>query len=319
VLIAMGHSGLPSRILASRLGSRWTYAGDNIAPGQLSIDRLLRDFQFRRIASDAALYGVVGRPIAHSRSPIMHNAGFAALDLNAVYVPLEARDAEDFVHFARATGLRGASITTPFKLTLLPYVDEIEPLAERLGAINTLTVRDGRWIGSNTDVEGFLAPLKDVLPLRGARATILGSGGAARAVAVALADRGAKVCVAARRADAAAAIAKLARGRVGDFPPQPATWDLLVNATTAGSAINPGNPMEGVKMDRQVVYDLVYTPHETALLTSAREQGCRTIHGIEMLIAQAECQFEAWTGQRPPAGLFASAVSEQRSAAQARS
>ena len=126
VVIAMGGAGLPSRILAARLGSLWTYVGDHVAPGQVSLTRLLEDFQFRRIAADAALYGVVGNPIVHSRSPIMHNAGFAALGLNATYVPLEARDAADFVRFARETGLRGARISTPFKVSLLPYFDEIE-------------------------------------------------------------------------------------------------------------------------------------------------------------------------------------------------
>jgi 3-dehydroquinate dehydratase/shikimate dehydrogenase len=304
VLIAMGGAGLPSRILAARLGSLWTYVGEQVAPGQVSLTRLLEDFQFRRIAADAALYGVVGNPIVHSRSPIMHNAGFAALGVNAAYVPLEARDAADFVRFARDTGLRGASITTPFKVSLLPYVDEIEPLAQRVGAINTLIVRDGRWIGANTDVEGFLAPLTGRIALTGARAAVLGSGGAARAVAVALADRGARVTVSARRPEGAGAIAALVNGDVGEFPPPPRSWDVLVNATTVGSTANPGNPLGTVRPDGKIVYDLVYTPAATALLESAREAGCQTIGGIEMLIAQAERQFELWVGQRPPEALF---------------
>jgi 3-dehydroquinate dehydratase/shikimate dehydrogenase len=304
VLIAMGGAGLPSRILAARLGSLWTYVGDQVAPGQVSLTRLLEDFQFRRIAADAALYGVVGNPIVHSRSPIMHNAGFAALGVNATYVPLEARDAADFVRFARGTGLRGASITTPFKVSLLPHVDEIEPLAQRVGAINTLIVRDGRWIGANTDVEGFLAPLSGRIELAGARAAVLGSGGAARAVAVALADRGAQVTVCARRHEAARSIAALVNGEAGEYPPPSRTWDLLVNATTVGSTANPGNPLDDVRPDGKIVYDLVYTPADTALLKSARAAGCQTIGGIEMLIAQAERQFELWVGQRPPEALF---------------
>jgi 3-dehydroquinate dehydratase/shikimate dehydrogenase len=308
ILIAMGSAGLTSRILAARLGSRWTYAGDNVAPGQLTLGRLLQDFRFRRIAADAALYGVVGNPIVHSRSPVMHNAGFAALGMNAVYVPLEARDAEDFVRFARGANLRGASITTPFKVGLLPYLDEVEPLAARVGAINTLMVRGGRWIGANTDVDGFLAPLSGRIALGGARAVVLGAGGAARAVAVALADRGAAVTMSARRPDAARDIADAVGGSVTAFPPREATCDLLVNATTAGSVANPGNPMAGAQPRGRIVYDLVYSPLETELLKDAKAQGCETIGGIEMLIAQAERQFELWTGQRPPRGLFASAV-----------
>jgi 3-dehydroquinate dehydratase/shikimate dehydrogenase len=300
----MGSVGMASRILSARLGNRWTYVGDEVAPGQLSMGRLLEDFCFRRIAPDAALYAVVGNPIAHSRSPSMHNAGFAALGVNAVYVPLEARDAQDFVRFARHTDLRGASITTPFKVSLLPYVDEIDPLVRRVGAINTLIVRDGRWLGANTDVDGFLAPLSGRIELKRARAAVLGSGGAARGVAVALADRGAHVTVCARQPEAARTIAGLVNGSVGEFPPPPGSWDLLVNATTAGSTANPGNPMKGVSVNGAMVYDLVYMPAETPLLKQARASGCQTIGGTEMLIAQAERQFELWTGRRPPDGLF---------------
>ena len=304
VLIAMGSAGLASRVLASRLGSRWTYAGDGVAPGQVSYERLLRDFRFRRISADADLYAVVGNPIAHSRSPVMHNAGFEALGLNAVYVPLEAKDADDFVRFARHSGLRGASITAPFKVSLLPYFDEIAPLAQRVGAVNTLVVRDGRWVGTNTDVEGFLAPLEGRMPLGGARCAVLGAGGAARAVAVALVDRGAQVAVCARRRDRAKAIADAAGCDIGEFPPRAGSWDVLVNATPAGSSADPVDPMDRAPLDGALVYDLVYAPRDTPLLLRAAASGCATIGGIEMLIAQAERQFELFTGHRPPAGLF---------------
>jgi 3-dehydroquinate dehydratase/shikimate dehydrogenase len=304
----MGNAGLASRILAAHLGSRWTYAGDNIAPGQLTIDRLLHDFQFRRISRESSLYAVVGNPIVHSRSPVMHNAGFAALGIDAAYVPLEARDVGDFVRFARGANLRGASITTPFKVSVMPYLDEIDPLAARVGAVNTLVVKGERWIGANTDVDGFLSPLAGRLDLRDARVVILGSGGAARAVALSLADRGAMVAMSARNRDAARGIATMVNGMAIDFPPASAHWDLLVNATTCGSAANPGNPMAGAELPGQIVYDLVYSPAETELLKDAKAQGCDTIGGIEMLIAQAERQFELWTDRRPPEGLFASAA-----------
>ena len=309
ILIAMGNAGMTSRVFPARLGSRWTYAGDGVAPGQLTIERLHREFHFDRIASDATLYAVVGKPIVHSRSPMMHNAGFAATGANAVYVPLEARDAEDFVRFARRSGLAGASITTPFKVELMPYVDEIDPLARRVGAVNTLVVRNGRWIGANTDVEGFLAPLEARMTLPGIKAVVLGSGGAARAVAVALLDRGASVTICARRREAAGAIVKDVGGRVGEWPLREARWDLLVNATTAGSLVNAGDPAEGAPLSGKIVYDLVYLPAETELLRRARKEGCETIGGMDMLIAQAERQFELWTGQRPPEGLFRSVSS----------
>jgi 3-dehydroquinate dehydratase/shikimate dehydrogenase len=308
VLIAMSSVGVPSRVLAARLGNLWTYTGDGIAPGQISSTRLLRDFRIARVRPDAALYGVVGNPISHSLSPTMHNAGFDAFGMNAVYVPLEARDADDFVQFAKAMGLQGVSITAPFKVSLMSRVDSVETLARRVGAINTIVVRDGKWIGTNTDVEGFLTPLSQRMSLRGARVSVLGSGGAARAVAVALASEGAHVTVCARRPEAAEAIASLANGTVGEFPPKAASWDVLVNATSAGGHTHPENPIAGAELEGEIVFDLVYAPTNTELIKAARDAGCLTIGGLEMLIAQAERQFELWTGKRPPEGLFEAAA-----------
>jgi 3-dehydroquinate dehydratase/shikimate dehydrogenase len=308
VLIAMGQPGVPSRVLAARLRNRWTYAGDGVVPGQMPASRLLDEFGFGRVAPDAAIYGVVGNPIGHSRSPAMHNAGFAAMGMNAVYVPFEAASAEDFVRCARALEIAGASITAPFKVALMSHVDRVEPLASRVGAINTIVVRDGCWIGANTDVHGFLAPLTGRIGLKGTRASVLGAGGAARGVAIALADRGAAVTICARRKDEARTIAELVGGRVGSFPPKAGSWDVLINATSAGTGPDGVNPIAGASLDGEMVFDLVYTPPETRLLADARAAGCLTIGGLEMLVAQAERQFELWTGHRPPPGLFARAA-----------
>jgi len=237
----------------------------------------------------------------HSLSPVMHNAAFAALGLNAVYVPLEAADIDDFMTFATAVGLRGASVTAPFKVDMLSRVDEADALARRVGAVNTVGVRNGRWHGANTDVEGFLAPLAGRITLKGTRATILGSGGAARAVAVALATQGVAVTVSARRQDAADRIAGLVGGVVGTWPPRRRSWDVLVNAT---SGATERLPVDGLSLDGEIVFDLTYAPPETPLLRAARAAGCLAIGGVEMLVAQAERQFELWTGQRPPDGLM---------------
>jgi 3-dehydroquinate dehydratase/shikimate dehydrogenase len=309
VLLAMGQPGVPSRVLAARLRNRWTYAGDGVAPGQIPAARLLHEFRFRRVRPDAALFGVVGSPIAHSLSPVMHNAGFAAQGLNAVYLPLQAADVDDFVTFARALDLRGASITAPFKVLMLSRVDEVDPLARRVGAINTLIVRDGRWVGANTDVHGFVAPLAGRMKLRGTRAAVLGAGGAARAVAVALVAQGASVAICARRVEAARSVAKAAGAAVGTFPPAPGTWDVLVSTIPCAADARDPSPMEGVPLDGEIVFDLAYAPAETPLLAQARTEGCLTIGGLEMLVAQAERQFELWTGQAPPAGLFQAAAS----------
>ena len=304
VLLAMGQPGVPSRILAAHLGNRWTYTGDAVAPGQLPGSRLLGEFAFRRITRDADVYGVVGNPIAHSLSPVMHNAGFRALGLNAVYVPLQAADIDDFVTFARAIRMRGASVTAPFKVAMLSKVEEMDGMAHRVGAVNTLVVRDGRWLGANTDVEGFLTPLKGKIALKGARVTVLGAGGAARAVAVALGTQGAAVTISARHPEAAREVAALAGGSVIPWPPRSGGWDVLVNATTSGGGGDTDDPMRGIPLDGEIVFDLVYAPPVTPLLDRARREGCLTIGGIEMLVAQAERQFELWAGQRPPAGLF---------------
>src|SRR5262249_23717701 len=179
--------------------------------------------------SDSAAYGVAGSPVGHSLSPVMHNAGFAAAGINATYLPFETSSAEDFVRCARRLGLHGASITAPLKVAMMAYMDDVEPLARRVGAINTVIVRDNRWIAANTDVEGSLAPLSGRIALTGVRATVLGAGGAARAVAVALSHQGASVTVCARRPDAGRDIAQLVGGVVGTFPPRAGSWDVLVN------------------------------------------------------------------------------------------
>lgn len=308
LLFAMGPRGVHTRVLAARLKNRWTYCGNAVAPGQIPAARMLNEFRFRRVTPDADLYAVVGSPIAHSLSPAMHNAGFAHAGLNAVYVTLDASDAADFVTFARALGIRGASITAPFKVSMMEQMDACDHLARQVGAINTLAVRRGRWIGSNTDVAGFLAPLKGRLALRGTRAVILGAGGAARAVAVALMQEGARVRLCARREAEAKKVAALTGVETGPFPPPPGSWDVLVNATASGAGPKDGSPMAGVRLDGEIVFDLVYSASDTPLVAQARAAGCWTIGGIEMLIAQAEKQFEIWTGAAPPPGLFRAAV-----------
>jgi shikimate dehydrogenase len=250
----------------------------------------------------------------------MHNAGFRCLGMDAVYLPLQAADAADFVSFARGLGLSGVSITAPFKVALMEAAEELDPLARRVGAINTLAMRHRRWHGYNTDVHGFAAPLlarlANLAPEGGRsprlRATILGAGGAARAVAVALADLGAAVTVCARRPEAARSIADLAGGIVGELPPAPGSWDLLVNSTSLSA--RDGNrattSMAAAALDGPLVYDLLYVPAETRLMADARAAGCTVIGGLEMLVAQAEKQFEIWTGQAPPAGLFQQAAEQ---------
>lgn len=299
VLLAMGEAGLPSRVLAGRFGSCWTYAGDGAAPGQLPLARMIREFGFRRLTPHTRLYGVVGRPISHSLSPAMHNAAFRTAQMDGVYLPLAADSMDDFLEFAAAMDLRGASVTAPFKLDAFERAHESDAVSRRIGSVNTIKRDDGRWVACNTDVAGFLAPLQPLMVLAGTRATILGGGGAARAVALALISAGAHVTVCARNRQQAEIVAQVAGAGASEWPPRAGSWDLLVNATPVGTAPNGDvSPLPDEPFLGQAVYDLVYNPPITRLLADAAKAGCQTISGLDMLVAQAERQFDWWTGQR---------------------
>jgi 3-dehydroquinate dehydratase/shikimate dehydrogenase len=310
VLVGMGPVGVPSRVLPARFGSQWTYAGDAVAPGQVSVADLVDRYRLRRTSASAAVYGVAGKPIGHSLSPHMHNAGLDAGNLDAVYVPFEANDADDLMALMTALNVAGLSVTAPFKEELLLHVSQTDEITRQVGAVNTLRRDADGWSGRNTDVPGFLAPLAADGGVAGLRATVVGAGGSARAVAVGLATQGATVTLSARRAERATAVAELVKGDVGTFPPAPGSWDLLVNTTPTGTAPQIADsplPAEALHGGR-TVYDLVYNPQRTRLLQDASAAGCRTIGGLDMLVAQAVRQFEWWFGTRPSTDVFKSAA-----------
>jgi shikimate dehydrogenase len=305
----MGDFGAATRVLAGRFGSRWTYAGAEQHIGQIAVAGLLRDYRFRTLSAATDVYGLVGLPVSHSVSPAMHNAAFAAAGIDGVYLPLPAVDAEDVVAFGRALAVKGLSVTIPHKVSLLDRVDEVSDMARRIAAINTIRVIDGRWHGGNTDIDGFLQPLLDRASLPGLRASILGSGGAARAAAVGLVASGCRVRVHGRNAAQAAQVAALASAHVGPYPPEPGSWDLLVNCTPLGMHPRVGeSPMAAGDLTGRYVYDLVYNPSETRLLRDAGRAGCQTIGGLDMLVGQAREQFYWWTGMRPPAQVMREAA-----------
>lgn len=307
VLIGMGYRGIASRVLASRFGSVWMYAGREREAEQVDLETLLQVYRFRSIGRTTAIYGVAGSPLEHSLSPVMHNAGFAAAGLNAVYVPFETDQAADLLAIAGILGIKGLSVTAPLKIALGKSIKQQDAWCRRVGALNTLRPYADGWEAINTDVAGFLAPIRDV-DLRGVRATVVGAGGAARAAIEALKGREARVTIAARRP--AAARAAHPKMPITAFPPAAGTWDLLVNATPLGTWPRveetpvPAESLAGGRM----VYDLVYNPPVTRLLREAAAAGCRTFGGLEMLVAQAERQFEWWTGRLPEPGLFRAAA-----------
>jgi 3-dehydroquinate dehydratase/shikimate dehydrogenase len=313
VVIAMGMAGVVTRVLPDHVGSSWTYGGDGVAPGQVSVERLRDEFRVGQVDADTPVYAVVGRPIGHSVSPAMHNAAFAATALDGVYLPCEAADFADFLALADALPIAGASVTAPYK-------EDAARTAGQPGALNTL--RRGApgtprgWEGINTDVEGFLAPLA-AEGLEGLRAAVVGAGGSARSVVSGLVSRGARVAIHARRREAADALAAGVGGTAGAWPVPRGTWDLLVNTTPVGTYPDiDRTPVDAADLDGRLVYDLVYNPRPTRLLREAAAAGCRTLDGLDMLVAQAVRQFAWWTGETPEASVLREAA-ERRLAAMA--
>lgn len=308
-LIGIGPYGLATRVLAGRFGSIWTYAGALREVGQLSASTLLKDYHFRSVTDTTKIYGVAGGSVQHSVSPAMYNAAFRAAHVDAVYLPLPAVSAADFATFGRAIGISGASVTIPLKVSLFDAVDEVYAVARRIGAINTIRAENGRWIGGNTDASGFLEPLQERVSLKGLRASVLGAGGAARAVTVALASSGCSVRLHARNHLQAAETAMLTSVDVGPWPPEPGSWDLLINCTPVGMYPRVDEtPIPSEQLTGRYVYDLVYNPAVTRLLREAETKRCQTIGGLEMLVAQAREQFQWWLGIKPQAGVMREAA-----------
>jgi 3-dehydroquinate dehydratase/shikimate dehydrogenase len=319
VVIGMGAPGLPTRLLASRFGSRWTYAGNAVAPGQIPADEMVERYRFRSVGGETRVFGVVSGNARHSLSPALHNAAFAAAGLDAVYVPLQTARFDEFLVFAEALGVEGASVTIPFKLDALHAAHGADELTRAVGAANTLRRRQDAWEAANTDVAGFLEPLDAMLPgtLHGVRAAVLGAGGAARAVVVALTSRGAQVTVHARRLEQAQDVAVLGAS-AAMLPPAPGSWDVLVNTTPLGGAASRDeSPLPDGPFTGRVVYDLTYGPGESRLVREARAAGCVTLDGLPMLIAQAERQFEWWTGRHAAPGVMAAAIAAATGTARA--
>lgn len=269
------------------------------------------------------LVGVMGDPIRHSLSPLLYNTAFSLLGLDWVMVafPVPAGSATKAIAALAPLGIAGLSVTMPHKAAVAEVVDERSPIAQRLGAVNCIVVRDGRLLGTNTDGQGFVEALVRGTGFdpAGKRCVVIGAGGAARAVVLALAEAGAaEIVVVARRPDAAAAAVSLAedRGRVGSARDAPEA-DLVVNATPVGMVGDPSGsrtpvvPAEALGHG-QVVVDLVYEPAETEWMAGAARRGAVVLGGLGMLVHQAAAQLTLWTGLDPPVEAMWEAASAAR-------
>jgi 3-dehydroquinate dehydratase/shikimate dehydrogenase len=319
IAFAMGPKGAPSRILAAKWGSAGLYAprrgAPASAPGQVPIEDLEDVYRWREIGPATGILGVLGSPVAASLSPAMHNAAFAALGLDLVYLPFEASTLAEFLPVFSELRLRGLSVTHPFKEAILPHLDVIDPVARGCGAANTVVKVWNRLEGHNTDVEAALSPLRGWLPLAGARVAVIGAGGAARALIEGLVREGARVTIFVRSPGRARALVRATGvrhrplARLKAFP-----CDLVVNATPVGmaaadGAVEPGRtPVPATWLRARRLYDLVYNPAETPLMHRARARGIEAHGGLEMFIAQGAEQFRLFTGRPAPVDVMRRAV-----------
>ncbi len=311
--IAMGEAGKWTRILGLAYGAPMTYAsleaGKEVAPGQISAEDLRDIYRVRELNEETEIYGVIGDAIAHSLSPQMQNAAFKAAGLNAVLVPFEVKDLDSFItRFLPESGLniKGFAVTIPHKQAIMKYLDEIDETAQKIGAVNTVKIAGGKLYGYNTDAAGFIAPLKNTYgKLRGAKASILGAGGAARACIYALQKDGVEVTVFARDPIKAKPLARdfgveIMRLPITDYQ-LPA---IVINTTplgTKGELEEMSVIGAGGFVNVSLAYDLVYNPSMTRFMREAKTAGVPLIvGGVEMLAAQGAEQFEIWTGRKAP-------------------
>jgi 3-dehydroquinate dehydratase/shikimate dehydrogenase len=313
----MGELGTVSRILCGKFGSPFTYATFSservLAPGQLSFDEMKGLYRYEDINADTQVFAVAGDPVAHSYSPLIHNAAFKAAGVNAVYVPLRVPKH----NFAQAVkdldpvGIRGYSVTIPHKEAALEVAAEKDPMAVAIGAANTLFRTDGgRWSATNTDYEAAMSCVIEGVrkrnpdaTLEGKKVLMLGAGGVARAIGLGCVRAKAVLSIASRTKDRALALAR-------NLDASAIPWekrggghvDVLVNCTPIGMHPNVNETPLSVNwlQEHMVVFDTVYNPENTLLLKESRARGCVTVSGLEMFVRQAAAQFERFTGRAAP-------------------
>lgn len=249
------------------------------------------------------ILALFGNPVGHSLSPLMHRTAYREMRINAIYVPCCVRILEEAVRGVRGMGIRGVSVTIPFKEEVCHYLDELEESAARIGAVNTVVNEDGRLCGYNTDWLGFVRDLKEFMPVQGKTFGVLGAGGAARAVLFGILKEGGRAVVLNRTTRKGEILAKeFGCPFLPLSEPDGLEVDCVVNTTSVGMAPRIENsPLEEKIFDKvSRVVDIVYHPLETRLLKDARRAGCSTRSGLGMFVHQGAEQIKLWTGLEPP-------------------
>ena len=331
IALAMGEEGLLSRIAAPKFGAFGTFAalaaGAESAPGQPTIDQLRGLYRWDSIGPGTTLYGVIGCPVGHSMSPAIHNAAIEAAGLDGLYVPLLVHPDEECFRrlldgIRRRTWLdwRGLSVTIPHKEHALRAVGAAgcDPLAVTIGAVNTISLEpDGSLRGDNTDYAAAIDSLCGALEierphLAGRKVAVLGAGGVSRAIAAGLADCGARVTVYNRTRARAEELAGDFGARGGDLADAPGDAEVVINGTSVG--MHPradATPLPNLPSTVRLVFDTIYNPIQTRLLTEARAAGAAVLTGVDMFVAQGAAQFERWTGQAAPRDIMRAVIVER--------
>lgn len=319
--IAMGEAGKWTRILGLAHGAYLTYAslgsGSETAPGQITVSDLRDIYRVKELDGETEVYGLIGGNTAHSMSPYIHNPAFREAGRNAVFIPLQTGNVDEFMRRMVKPGtreidlnFRGFAVTIPHKQSVIQHLDSIDETAQAIGAVNTIKIHNGRLHGFNTDAAGFIEPLiRKRGDLSGAKTAVIGAGGAARACVYALKKHGADVMVFARdnaKAEALAAELGVESSHYPDeshrYSPIYGAFDILVNATPLGMRGRAENETPATAEQLaglDLVYDLVYTPLRTRLMEEAEKALANTVNGLEMLVEQAAEQQFIWTGSRP--------------------
>ena len=261
--------------------------------------------------ANTSLFGLIGNPVAHSLSPIMHNQAFAATGYNGVYLSFKVTNPAGAITGIKALNVKGASVTLPHKVAVMEYLDEIDAIAARIGAVNTIVNNDGKLIGHNTDCQGAIDALQSRTSLEGKSVAIIGAGGAARAIGFGLKSAAGHLTILNRTRKTGE---QLAAELQADFLPlnnwQPDRHEVLINTTPVGMHPNTDATLIAKKnlSKEMVVMDIVYNPLKTRFLKEAAAKGCQTINGIDMFVFQGAQQFELWTGHRAPVDAMRRAV-----------
>ncbi len=317
ILLAMGEVGFPTRILSTALGGIYTYAApisaEGTAAGQMSAKLLRNLYRVEKFSKAAKIYGVIADPVRHSISPAVHNRAFQSKRMDAVYLPflVHPPHLKDFLALADKLGISGFSVTIPHKQKIIRYLDIVDPLARRIGAVNTVWRKAGKWRGTNTDAEGVTVPLGKKIRLGKSSVLLVGNGGAARGAAFALVDAGAKVSIVGRNPDRVRALAKMCGAEPLMREQMEAKhFDAVVHATPLGMFPHVNECFFRDNIPADLVFDMVYNPLETLLVQRAKEQNKEVVPGIQMFLEQAAHQFEIWTGDSAPRSTMEKAALE---------